>query len=196
MNRYIVIIFISVLSIFSGCSVVGSRDVFVPIDGSEWEKRKLSSRVSYRYECKEFSIYLDEVLVVEKTHAFGPILPVIPSGKVDDQSEDVLFITITMFGYVPNRIYDKDDFNITVSSLDQKLHLQSDSLHKTKEEFSNEKDSLWVQYQLYNWYAEKRGEFKELSVLLNTPFPQCNPSTLHLKRSKRGDFEFIWSPGA
>ncbi len=176
------------------CVIIGSKEVLTIEDGSPWLKRTLMSRVSYFYECNENSFSFDEIKITSRTSAYGPILPIIPSGRETDNSTDELKLRLEIVGEVSKKYYIEDDFKLIVNANGKKIVPRQVIFSKLTEfEYNND---LWVQYEITYSYKVRLGELNSLTIGIKSTFDKCNIPPINLTRQKLNDNKLIFSPGA
>ena len=190
MNRFLVIL---ILIFSGGCSIVGEKNVLV-VQNSEWETRKLFSKVTYQFQCNKLWIDLEEIVFERKISSYGPIVPIIPSGKSNDNSENNLELRFKIVGKVDSNSYDEQDFLVNLKQEKGKIiPFLTRSFYKLNEESFEKKH--WIQYQLSYIFPNKLRDIKELYIEIDFPFEKCKPAPIHLKRESVSNNDFILGPG-
>ncbi len=192
MIRFILGIFALLLS---GCAVIGSKEVLVINDDSSWQPVQNASQSSYQLKCEKVSLKINEVVFNTKTEAFGPIIPVIPSGNGQYNSQQNLVLSLLILGEIKSHNYNESDFLLSVLSSDSPIKPVSAALNKRSAKPFKTPNDLWVNYQLIFHFEQKLATINTLSLDLKLPFEGCKVPTLHLHRAKISNNEFILSMG-
>ena len=190
MNQHLVLL---ILLSLGGCSIVGEKDALV-VTSSDWKTKKLYSKVTYHFQCDDLWIKLDEIVFESKTSSYGPILPIIPSGRHIDKTNDNLELRFRFVGKSGTKNHVEEDFTLTVKPNNEELGpAVNTSLYRIAEKpFEG---AFWIQYRLSYTFSTKLRDINNLSIELVLPFDRCKPPILHLEKETVNDSEFILAPG-
>ena len=178
----------------SSCTVIGSKETFVIKDSSAWRAVSQGSQVSYSYKCDKLSINIEEILVKSTMLAYGPIVPVIPSGKITDKTEQLFELEIRVVGEVNEALTNGDNLGVQVIGTSKEFYPTTHDFSKVSEQpYSS---NLWIQYHFKYGFPHKLEELNNLIIRLQLPFADCNPPELLLERKDISNNEIIVAPGA
>ncbi len=189
------IILIVFLVSMSGCVVMGSRDALILNTDSKWSQRQLFGNRTYWWRCEKMSMDIDEIVFKSETTAYGPLLPIIPSGKINDYSNKTLEIRLQILGEVPLSATQRTKFPLQIFMRGKALEPESITLEKISENPRNN-DISWVQYQIAYSFEELLSDISSLTIRLPIAFGQCQPDTLVLERQEVSDNALILAPGS
>jgi hypothetical protein len=179
----------------AACTVVGSKEALVLVDSPDWKLRKTGWGDSYYYSCDDIYLQVNEIVFTTETAAYGPVIPIIPSGKNHDYNRNNLSIEIEVVGKTVQQAYSKEDFGIDASTEGRELNLLGRSLDRISDRPMEDSETYWIQYRLKYSYDIRLQDLAELSLEFRFPFADCYIPHLVLRRSNMSDNEIIIAPG-
>ena len=184
------------LFMMTSCTIIGSKEVFYGSENSAWNKTKHFSEDTYRFQCKDLIIDIDELMISSQIFAFGPIIPFIPYGKKDDWQDQNIELKVRYMGKVDDINFEKKQFGVRLFSADRQIQAVSSEFISTMENSLQDSQNNWFQYVLLVQYPNKRGNFDQLALQLFWPFDDCEPPILNLEKKKISANAFILGPGS
>lgn len=149
MNRFVGFILVTFIT---GCSVVSEQEVLI-VESSNWQTTELFSKKSYLFECPNIRLLFDDIVLSNQITAYRPLLPIIPSDKKMDNSDQALKLTLTVIGKVKPVSVTESDFNLIVKAANDEL-LTDFEQHFNVISDQPFEDGKWIQYQLVYQYAK------------------------------------------
>ncbi len=180
----------------TSCAILGSKESLVAVDDSAWQTIDTRKGAYYTYKCDGISVSIREIIYNKKTHSFGPLLPIIPSGVEHDFKNKDLTIQTEVVGYVKTKVYKKEDFALSVFENKNELLLTEHKLNFIREKKADTVNTLWGQYANTYTFNKTLKNINSIAINVSLPFQSCIFPQLKLNRKKLSDNEFIIAPGA
>ena len=196
-NMYRFIVALSITTLAS-CAIIGTKEVLTVEDSSAWKTIKTGHGAYHSYRCGEMpfvSFAMNEIVFKANHQSYGPVIPVIPSGKERNYEDTNLSIKIEIVGFTDVVNYKKEDLSIHVFMNNKELLLVDRNLSKITQKFDEKTHSQWVQYDITYAYSHKLQGIEKLNVKFDYPFSNCAIPELSLVRKKIQDNEFVIAPG-
>jgi hypothetical protein len=192
---------IAALSItaLASCAIVGTKEVLSVEESSPWKTIRTGHGAYHAFRCGEMpfvSITMNEIVFRTKLQSYGPVVPIIPSGKESNYEDSNLIIKIEIVGYTDVINYKKDDLLVHALVNNKELLLADRSLRKITQRVDEKTHLQWVQYDMSYTYSHKLASIDNLKLLFEYPFSNCAIPELSLMRRTIQDNEFVIAPGA
>ena len=139
---------------------------------------------------------MSEIISRTEVKSYGPIVPIIPSGKVRDSGNNNLTIQIEVTGKIREAERLSPLYSIELLGVESGIKLLESKQSKITEKPYEVIGSLWVQYSLKYSYDITLAELDRLAIKFNFPFKDCEIPSISFTKRHLSDNEFIIAPGS